>query len=510
MFGAIAFATVFQSCTDLEPEVYGDIVTEAPGSELPLLEDPEGVLLATYNGLQTFTDQAGAFSLLEHTSDELIGPTRGTDWFDAGAWQQMHAHNWTASNPRVIETFTRLSTPYFNATQVIAATSDADIIAEAKFLRAYFMAHMADFYGQVPFREATEGIGVFPKVLSRAEAIAFVIQDLEEAIPALQDFDPTDAGAVNKQAAQVFLTRMLLNKAVYSAASPEGPYAHAPADLDRVVSLSNDVIASGYFQLQAPGSYFQMFGPDNTAQSTESVLALQFANGDGIGSSTQNRHRMTTHYNQEISGWNGFTTVADFYNKWDQADERFSAEGLNPDAGLRAGFLEGQQFGKDAMGETVALTTRSGQPLVFTVDVSLGFSNEAAGVRVLKYYPDLANIEDPANDYVLLRYAEVFLNKAEAQLRNGDNGGALATINELRASREGAAALPSLDEPSLLDERGFEMYWEGVRRLDQVRFGTYLSSYSEKEYESDPRVFLFPIPLEQIAANPNLVQNAGY
>lgn len=507
----IGLGLSISACTDLEPEIYGQEVDgeDFPSSELPLITDPQSVYQTAYNGLNDFTDQAGIFSLQQHTTDELIGPTRGTDWFDAGAWQQMHAHNWTPTNPRVIETFTRLANPYFAATQVIAATTDAQLIARSKFLRAWFMGHMADVYGQVPFREANEGIGISPRVLSRSEAAAFVIQDLEEAIPNLPDFDSGNPGLVSKQAAQAYLARFVLNKGVYDAADPTGPYAFEAGDMQKVIDACDAVINSGFFQLAAPGNYFLEFSPDNSNTATEHIFALQFETNDGVGASAQNRAFMTTHYNQEVGGWNGFATISEFYNSFEATDERLGADPLDPNTGFTAGFQVGQQF-KRENGDLVPLTTRGGQPLVFTEEVSLGFSNEASGIRVIKYYPDFASLGDPSNDYVLLRLAEAYLNKAEAQFRLGDNAGALATINLLRANRQGASMLSAITEQAILDERGFEMYWEGIRRSDLIRFGQFLRPYSEKDYESDPRSVLFPIPLPQLAANPNLQQNPGY
>lgn len=507
------------ACTDLEPEVYGAATDDTPVStDLPVLADPEGTLKSTYDGLNDLTDQGGVFALMEHTSDELIGPTRGTDWSDLGVWRQLHAHTWTANHTQIRTAFINLSNRSFAATRIIATPGiSASTNAQAKFLRAFYMGHSVDFFGQVPFREANQGIGTFPKVLNRSEATDLVLQDLRDAIGVLPEFNRdgggvqrTGAGAISKQAAQTFLMRMLLNKAVFKAPNPAGPYTFEGADMDEVISLANSVIATPLLQLQAPGTYFKQFAPNNTADGTEAIFALQFQNGDGIGASAENRYRMTLHYNTEVDGWNGFTTIADFLNKWDKNDERYSADPLADDTGLRAGFLEGQQYAINN-GERIAIKDRAGNPLVFTPDVDLFYATESQGVRVIKYYPDVDNVGDPANDYVFLRLADVYLMKAEAQLRKGDNAGALATVNQLRASRQGAAPLASLSEQTLLDERGFELYWEGIRRTDQIRFGQFTRSYNEKEYESDPRVFLFPIPQEQLATNPdNLVQNPGY
>jgi hypothetical protein len=148
--------------------------------------------------------------------------------------------------------------------------------------------------------------------------------------------------------------------------------------------------------------------------------------------------------------------------------------------------------------------------LAFTKEVSLretGDNLEITGIRVIKYPFDYASAGDQKdNDWVIFRFADVLLMKAEAQMRSGGDG--LAVVNQVRAKR-GATALGALTEQDLLDERGRELYWEGFRRQDLIRFGKYLEPWQEKA-ASDPRVLLFPIPSDQLAVNPNLTQNPGY
>ena len=99
--------------------------------------------------------------------------------------------------------------------------------------------------------------------------------------------------------------------------------------------------------------------------------------------------------------------------------------------------------------------------------------------------------------------------KAEAMLRSG--GDPTAMINDLRTTR-GAAPLGSVTEQDLLDERARELYTEGWRRNDMVRFGQYTKDWEFKEADAvgDANRQLFPIPSAQLILNPNLVQNPGY
>jgi starch-binding outer membrane protein, SusD/RagB family len=134
---------------------------------------------------------------------------------------------------------------------------------------------------------------------------------------------------------------------------------------------------------------------------------------------------------------------------------------------------------------------------------------EVTGIRVIKYPLDYAtNADQKENDWAIFRYADVLLMKAEALLRTGKAADALTIVNQIRAVR-GASALAVLDEQTLLDERGRELYWEGWRRQDLIRFGKFLQPWQEKP-ASDPKFLLFPIPANQLAVNPNLTQNPGY
>jgi hypothetical protein len=118
-----------------------------------------------------------------------------------------------------------------------------------------------------------------------------------------------------------------------------------------------------------------------------------------------------------------------------------------------------------------------------------------------------------------MRLAEIYLMRAEAKLRKGDSAGALVDVNAIRASRDARpsqtpAPLTSIDIESMYRERGFELYWEGFRRTDQIRFGKYEDAWTEKT-DSNVNSRLFPIPQSAVDAATgnssfNLEQNQGY
>ena len=486
----------FIGCTDLEVDEVDSIVTETATGEFT--GDAGALLEAAYNQLGALADQANVYALYTHTSDEMIPPTRGTDWGDNGVWRLLHSHNWDPTHQYVLTSWNQLNSRVFQTNQALGATSPAPTAqqaAEAKFLRAFYMWNVMDLFGQVPFRGVNEGVDVDPQVFTRQEAFDFIVNDLEEALPDLITAGPSPTNDVaSKAAANTLLARLYLNRGVYFAdVNEQGApnVAFDQADMARVIQYADAVAADGY---ALEDEYYNNF--TGTAQSE-----LIFVNPEGAGD-PQNRYFMTLHYDQNPSGWNGFTTLADFYAKFEDSDVRKGIE-ATPDgtefSGIGRGFLTGQQLSDSG---TVIINSRNNRPLSFEPEVPLIGADTDDGYRAIKYHPA------DKDRYIQLRYADVFLMKAEAMLRSGDAAGALAMVNELRTAR-GASPLAALDEATMLDERGRELYWEGIRRVDQIRFGTFTNTWEEKE-TTEPFRVLFPIPQQALDSNPNLVQNPGY
>jgi hypothetical protein len=178
-------------------------------------------------------------------------------------------------------------------------------------------------------------------------------------------------------------------------------------------------------------------------------------------------------YSQKPSGWNRFCTLADFYDKFEATDARRGGTYLGLMFLLTLRISEGQQYDQNG----VALIARDKSPLIFTRKVALtetGPDLERTGIRVMKYLPDYNNTADQQeNEKVVFRLADVMLMKAEAFLRKNNAAGALTIMNQIRAAR-GATALASATLDNLLEERGRELYWEGWRRNDLIRFGKFL------------------------------------
>ncbi|NBB28197.1 RagB/SusD family nutrient uptake outer membrane protein [Cellulophaga sp. BC115SP] len=490
-------------CTNLDDAVL-DRLTDASSIS------PDLTLKSAYQSLgSNFTDQANVYALTEHPSDEMQGPTRGADWDDNGRWRNLHTHTWTNQSDDVLGAWNNLNRGHALANEVINnPKATAKQKAEAIYLRAFYMFYTMDLFGQVAFRDPANP-GALPKALSRKEAAAQIISDLNANIPSLDNASGSNSGTATKEAARFLLAKVYLNKAVYDQdpSSPAGPFTFAKADMDQVVSLADAITGSGKFSLTA--NYFDNFHFENSSRSKELIFVIQNEKGasNNNGSSVRNRYYMTTHYNQVPSGWNGFTTLSDFYNSFEKTDSRLGAAvpGLTDKSGLRAGFLAGQQYDQNG----VALNDRSGKPLSFTAKYDFKVASEADGIRVIKYIPDLSDIDSPANDYVFFRYADLLLMKAEALFRGGNTAGALTIINDLRKTR-GVAALAALTANDILAERGRELYWEGWRRNDQIRFGTFANPVDNRTTASPAYRVVFPIPQRELEINSNLKQNVGY
>lgn len=235
------------------------------------------------------------------------------------------------------------------------------------------------------------------------------------------------------------------------------------------------------------------------------------------------------HYNQTPSSWNGFVTLSQFYDSFEDVDVRKSSPlaGYTNLVGSNAGFLVGQARGPvkpsdpkspGVIGDPIGdLYDRSGNPLIFTRTASIFFNGEASGIRVNKFPLNPATINGGAwgstNEFPFFRFSDVRLMKAEALLRGATTGAAgetpLTIVNSIRQQR-GATLVTAVTLTSLLAERGRELYLEGHRRTDMIRFGRFNAPVEERPNASDAYKVVYPIPTTALASNPNLKQNFGY
>jgi len=488
----------FSGCTKLDEKLNGQIGDAGIGSG-----NVASLLTASYTAMRNpYQGPWGWWSLQEFPSDEAIVPTRAGDWDDNGAWRALHLHKWAADHSRISDTFRDLNSVSYASTNVLGFNPTPSQAAQARFLRAFSQFSVLDGWGQVPYREPGELVTLPSKVRKAPEAIAYIIAELTAIIPDLPDAPEFNA---NKDAAKVLLMKCYLNKGAFLNRTVP---TFDPADMAKVITLADEITATGKYALTA--KYYDNFAPTNNVLSKENIFTAQNIGGSDAGA-LKDIWVPGLHYNQNPSGYNGFATLSDFYNKFEPTDTRLGGDypGMTSVSGVKVGFLIGQQFNQSG----VALKDRRGNNLIFTPEVSIIERDpnhlEVAGIRVVKYVIDYANLSTnlAENDWVYFRYADVLMMKAEALLRTGQSGPALTLVNSIRTLR-GASAFGSLTLDNLLDERGREFFWEGLRRQDLIRFGKFLVPWQEKPTD-DPKYLVFPIPDNQLG-NTNLVQNPGY
>ncbi|GGB14902.1 RagB/SusD family nutrient uptake outer membrane protein [Puia dinghuensis] len=533
-------AMAIGGCTKLN-EGYRQTVTQ---SEAAQAFAASLFLQTAYNDIPTpFVNQDRVFSLEENSADESLVPTRGGDWDDNGVWRVVHNHTWNADHDQVLQVYNLLNKMNFDATNVLQFNPSKEQIAEARFLRAFALYYLFDLYNQFPFRNPGENLLNPPKVYFGDSAVQFIISELTAALPDLGTSNTMTQA--NQDACKVLLMRCYLNHGAFlNRAHP----TFADADMQQVITLGNSIINGGKYKYMA--NYFGNFSYQN-GNSTEGIFAFPSSSGLTVNNpSLQARWMMTFHYNEydgqaPNAGWNGFSTISDFYNafsvggttNYSLADtlldtrigRRWTSDATGTvtlNSGIRPGFLVGQQYDQNG----VALKDRKGNPLAFDPNIApdmkeTGSNLEVTGIRIAKYYPDFSDpggkyfSSTPGNWLMLMRYSEVVLMVAEAKMRAAapDNAGALTLINGLRTAR-GASVVTSMplvntanseDPKTLLAELGREFYWESHRRTDLIRFGVFNNLWQYKPAD-DPKYLVFPVPNQALAVNPNLKQNPGY
>lgn len=495
------------SCTNLQEKV----LDEQLGTNL--INDPNNVqalINPPYASLRHTIEWYDYWGLQEITTDEVIVPARGTDWYDNGDWQKLHLQTWTADHIRLKNVWDALNQGVSRANTAIyyigkfpQTATTTQYINEARFLRSYYMYLMCDLFGQVPFREASDvDFSTAPQVLSRKAAADKIISELTEIMPNLKTKADVGSDHVTIGAAQALLAKVYINYEVWTGTKK---YTEAIAACNDLINSPNYAVATDYWTM------FQK----NVTEHPEFILRIPMDDNVDMGSGSV-WVNFTLHYSQTFgnitSTWNGPSTTSTFFNTWDKVnDARYHDDRIKAECGFNQGFLVGQQYGLDG----TALKQRDGSPLIFVPEVNLQSSPENAGIRVVKFAPNSTTkfqFNSP-NDVPIMRISDIYLIRAEAKLRNGDAAGALADVNYLRSKRSAAGktlpALASVTLDDILKERGYELYWEGLRRQDLIRFGKFGDAWQEKPVTAATKI-LFAIPTSAISVNTNLTQNPSY
>ena len=521
----LCLSVLMMGCTKLDERFRGDLTDQQIGADAA---NTSALLRGVYTSMMSpFTSRQVVFPLQEFSSDEMIAPIRGNEWGDNNLWRVFHLQNWTSYSPKITECFNTVNGISYAATDLLRYQPKKQEAAEARFIRAFMMYLLLEMFNQVPYRDPGESLVQASRVRIGTDALDYIISELDTI---KNDLPLGPAYLANQYAAKFLLMKCYLNKAVFiNRLNP----SFDKADMDKVISLADNIIQSEAFTLS--DNYFDNFAPDNTEKKHENIFTLNCDGDNTPNNLSYFAWIISLHYNQypayQFSGANGFTSLSDFYDKFEASDIRrgtvYRINGLPINMGnhVNVGFLVGQQYNlnnpinlNDSLFDLDPIPP---VPLFYTREVHNiegGPSKRLSGIRGLKYYPDFQNYYSATNDFVFFRFPDVLLMKAEAILRQGTptpggiyGSNATEIVNYIRTHpSRNASKLSSVDLNTLLDERGREFWWEGWRREDMIRFKKFLLPVQERAYESDPKYLLYPIPAEQLAVNPNLLQNPGY
>lgn len=457
-----------------------------------------------------------AFIRMLFNCEELPTDEAVVAWNDQTI-KDFHNLKWTADDPflkgiyarciyniTLINEYIRESADAKLAERNIAGADAAEIKktkAEARFLRAFNYWVMLDLFGKSTFITEADAVGTnVPGEKSRPELFSYIETELKAIETELATAKSAEYGRVDQGAAWALLARLYLNAGVYTGTTR---YTDA-------ITYAKKVIGGGYTLYN---DYRKVFMADNDKAKDEFMFAI---NCDGLRTQAYGNTTFFVHCAAGDDaadygvggGWYGYRTtkgLADLFTDLSGATDK------------RAMFTT-SKFGTS--------------PAQITINDIADFNQ---GLHVNKYRnirADGGPVSDSRKefsdvDFPVFRLSEMYLIYAEAVLRGGTGGDAataLTYLNLIRA-RAGATALNASDLTpattglqNILNERGRELYWEGHRRTDLVRYGllttgTYLWPWKGGVASGtavDTKYNIYPVPTTNRTTNPNLTQNAGY
>jgi hypothetical protein len=442
----------------------------------------------------------------------------------AWAWQgdagipEITFMRWNSSTIRVQWLYVRLG---YNLTQMtyfldqIEGLTDAESNrqrAEVRFLRALQYFHLLDLFGKAPFKEHFNND--LPVELSGKALYDYIQGELADCEADMADATPNAAefGRANKAANWLLRARLYLNAEVYTG-TPDWTNAKTYAD---------KVINSGY---GLSNDYKLVFMADND-QNAEAMKEIIFPiRQDGMRTRSYSGSTMLVCATR-IGGMPNMGTT----NGWSCIFARQSlVQKFFPDLSAVPMAQDGDT--QDTPTSAVIAAAHDDRAMFYsgtgggirklTTDRISGFTDGLSIVKWQNIRSDGAatnDVEYADTDIPLMRLAEAYLTRAEANFRLGDAGAAKDDVNELRRRANATEFNTNVTEQNLIDEWSREFYLEGRRRSDLVRFGMfttnkYLWDWKGGTHEGQPVSSFYnryPIPVSELNANPNMTQNPGY
>ena len=538
---------------------------EDPKSKIPEEEAYKSEKLVYVNTIATIYTSFGnrlygstdnVHTLQEFSSDAWILPGRQGDWVDGGKWQSLFLHNYGPGNATIKSTWNALytiigncNTSIDNLETFIQAGGESylqDYQYEARAVRAILYYHLVDLFGRVPLVTSSKTVMADVNQSSRSEVYQFIVDELTDCIPHLPSGKCQNMGKyygrVTKAVGYMAMAKVAINSPILSkddwndgslvgGIAKVAPYVNQAGKnikiaLDGTTRDAWETVLYCQKQIEKEGYSLQPNFSQNFSKTNDSSVEniwTQPSDGTTYKVSDYNPTRTLHAVHASaygLQGWNGACATVEqmkvFKYGTDEQDPRMDMT-----------FFYGPVF---VDGKPIDAGLGDGAQLCYNpMDVVVDFKEDVpnqilkfAGARMSKYEVDntTSSYLNHNNDKVFWRYADALLLAAEAKVRMGQSGD--AEVNEIR-DRVQAGQKSNVTLQDILDERMLEFSYEGMRRQDQIRFGTYTEPTTDRyagvhhnvatgDYVVDNTGFttVFPIPTSVLELNTKLTQNPGY
>lgn len=466
-----------------------------------------------------FTTMRALWNLQEITTDEAI-----CAWGDVGI-ADLNTQTWSPSNPFLTALYQRLALSITYSNDYIknaAGNNDPDVVryvAEARFLRALAYYWAIDLFGQFPFTTEEDGVGkFFPEIGTRTEIFNYIESELK-AIENTLGEPKFSYPQADQAAAWMLLARLYLNAEVYTG-TPR--WADCKTYCDKVISSNKYSLATNYrqnFSADNDGRHNpeMIFAWEQDGINVQGYVGTTFiieSSSDATYIRAEDFHGLTSNTN-----WNGNRARVQFLDILVDTIATYGNVRIPASDPTFSQADDKRTYLKMKKSQQIPSPSASGD---YGIGVYKFTARNADGTRPANY-----NTAFACTDFPIFRLADAYMMRAEALYRQGGAANidaAVADINRIRerayGNTSGNITAADLDLDFLIDERAREFYYEAQRRTDLVRFGKftggdYLWQWKGGAFagaSTSDHLDLFPIPGDELSANPNYngQNNPGY
>ena len=549
-----AAALCAPSC-DLDEKFYSEVT---PDTFFTSPESTYAVLCRPFTHWKWYIG-ADRWYLQELTTDEMVCPKRGSDWYNSGEYYRLHYHTWSPDDRFVVNTYdgttggisraleakSDLQGVDYNAIGLNDAVK-ADHINQLNAITAYFYMRGLDYFGGMPIYYSVDD-DLCARSTAR-ETYAHIETLLKDAIPALSKkttLGVSEDGYIKQAAAAALLAQLYFNAVAYIGEE----------HFDECAEICRDIIGGVYGTYELDKTWYGPHCFDNNT-SPEVIWTVPSENSKVEWNwyfKYFYHYSSYEYFGIETAGYNGFMLTPSldpqgrYYTQWKLGNpyQKFNDKDLRKKPYRYLGsrkyegmFLVGDQTNpnnpsqqclgqKEYSGKVINLVDQVARfsevgtkyNSVAELTSTMADGEENSGVRLVK--APQPNLDDKLlrwnPDCPVIRLSEIYYMLAECELRAGDKKTAAGLINQVRGRNfEGGAdpnpvTVDNLDEYRMLDEWMIEFLGEGRRRTDLIRWDKFVTeSWWDHTPLNDKNKNLFPIPNSAISANNLIEQNPGY